>query len=85
MNTKVAILISLLLAGAMPGQVLAASAEEAAETFARLDTNGDGKLTLEEAEEHEDPDVAASFADGDDNDDGVLDLAEFSKLEVDDE
>jgi hypothetical protein len=26
-----------------------------------------------------------SFADGDDNDDGVLDLAEFTKLEVTDE
>ena len=85
MNTKVVILISLALAAVMPGQVLASSNEEAAETFAQLDTNADGRLTPEEAEGHPDPDMVDSFADGDDNDDGVLDLVEFTKLEVTDE
>lgn len=86
MKTRLVIPVALVLAGFVPGQLFAAVPEgDVAATFAQLDTNGDGKLTVEEAEGHPDPDMVDSFADGDDNDDGVLDLAEFTKLEVTDE
>ena len=59
------------------------AADDNAETFKKLDVDGNGFITMQEAEAN--PELADSFADGDDNDDGQLDMAEFSKLEVTDE
>jgi hypothetical protein len=61
----------------------AVDAKANAEMFAKLDSNADGYISMEEAEAH--ADLPGAFADGDENEDNLLDLAEFAKLEVTDE
>ena len=58
-------------------------ADEKAKLFQKLDTNGDGVITMDEAEAL--ADLPDSFADGDDDNDGKLTPEEFAKLEVTDE
>ena len=58
-------------------------ADDNADFFNRLDADGDGYLTMEEAEK--DSKLGDAFSDGDDNDDGRLDMAEFAKLEIGDD
>lgn len=53
------------------------------ETFKQLDVDGNGFISIEEAEAHSE--LPDAFADGDDNDDGQLDMTEFGKLEISDE
>jgi Ca2+-binding EF-hand superfamily protein len=59
------------------------TADDNAETFKKLDVDGDGFITKQEAEVNDD--LVDSFDDGDNNDDGQLDMAEFAKLDVTDE
>ena len=66
------------LASAMPASAeLSAVDREAIEAaFARADTNGDGKLSREEAQRF--PEIAARFDELDRDHDGFLSLIEFS-------
>lgn len=73
-----------VVAAALLGAVFTQSVgATAAETFKQLDTDGDGMLTVEEADPN--PDLVEAFEDGDENGDGKLDMAEFEKLEISDE
>lgn len=62
-------------------QMALASAD--AKVFQSLDQDGNGFLTFEEAEANDN--LAGAFDDGDVNQDGMIDMAEFEKLEIDDE
>jgi len=56
------------------------SADDNAEAFKKLDTNGDGFISEYEALEHSSlPEV---FEESDENGDGQLDVIEFAKLEI---
>lgn len=81
MKKQIPFVVTAVLLSALFAQ--SASANDNAEIFKKLDVDGNGLITRQEAEAN--TDLAGSFDDGDDNDDGVLDLAEFSKMEVTDE
>jgi len=72
------VLIGCALAAALPAAAeLSAVDREAIEAaFARADTNGDGKLSREEAQRF--PEIAARFDELDRDHDGFLSLIEFS-------
>lgn len=60
-----------------------AGASDNAAAFTALDVDGDGFLTIEEAEPN--ADLVDEFEDGDENNDGKIDMAEFEKLEISEE
>jgi Ca2+-binding EF-hand superfamily protein len=64
-------------------QAVPAGASQA--MFETLDADGDGLVTLEEAEASSNDDLIESFEDGDENNDGKLDAAEFESMDVTDE
>ena len=57
--------------------------DDNAEAFSKLDINGDGFITEQEALAH--AGLIEVFGDGDENSDGRLDMDEFSVLEITDE
>ncbi len=61
----------------------AVSADDNTEAFNKLDVDGDGFVTSQEALAHDK--LPDAFDDGDENGDGLLDLIEFIKLEITDE
>ena len=61
----------------------AAAGEDDSKVFMALDLDGDGYLTFQEAEPNDA--LAGAFKEGDENQDGKIDMAEFEKLEIDDE
>lgn len=83
MNKHMRVVATMALFGAM--FALPAFAEEDAnmKAFKALDTDGDGLLTMQEAEAN--VRVADEFADADANSDGMLDMDEFAKMEVGEE
>ena len=82
MNIKTSSVAALAVLGTLL-MTTGAQADANAETFKKLDIDGNGYLTLQEAEAN--PALLDAFADGDDNDDGMLNMAEFAKLEISDE
>ncbi|MGB5202523.1 MAG: hypothetical protein WBN68_23090 [Sedimenticolaceae bacterium] len=79
------ITMSIVAAAAVLGTLIAQPvfADANVETFTKLDVDGNGFISMEEAEAHSE--LPDAFADGDDNDDGQLEMAEFAKLEISDE
>ena len=76
---------TLLVAAVSVLALQAASATAGQEAFQTLDSNGDGFVTLEEAEASANDDLIDSFGDGDENNNGKLNPEEFEKMEVTDE
>ena len=72
----VAIGCALTLSAPASAEVSAVDREAIEAAFARADTNGDGKLSREEAQRF--PEIAARFDELDRDHDGFLSLAEFS-------
>lgn len=59
------------------------AADAKIEMFNRLDVDGNGSISQQEAEAHEDlPEV---FEDSDVNDDGQLDMGEFEKIDFEED
>lgn len=58
--------------------VFAAASMAALPTFDEVDTNGDGKITMEEASSHQG--LMATFDQADVDRDGLLSKAEYQKL-----
>jgi Ca2+-binding EF-hand superfamily protein len=58
--------------------VFASASMAALPTFDEVDTNGDGKITMQEASTHEG--LMTSFDKADENHDGQLSKAEYQKL-----
>lgn len=81
MKKSVSLVAVMLLLGVLFAQSAVASVN--AEVFVKYDADKNGFLTIEEVKSNED--LADSFDDGDENGDGQLDMAEFEKMEVDDE
>jgi Ca2+-binding EF-hand superfamily protein len=80
-STPVAAAVALV--GAMFVQIALADEAANAEAFKELDSDGNGLVTMQEAEARDD--VAGEFADADENGDGMLDMQEFAKMEISDE
>ncbi len=81
MKITMSIVAVVAVLGALMAQPVFADAN--VETFKQLDVDGNGFISIEEAEAHSE--LPDAFADGDDNDDGQLDMTEFGKLEISDE
>jgi Ca2+-binding EF-hand superfamily protein len=81
MKTYYSLMPAIVLLATISAQTAVAS--PAAELFKKLDTNGDGVISMNEAESRSD--IAENFADGDVNNDGKLDMAEFEAMDVVDE
>jgi Ca2+-binding EF-hand superfamily protein len=83
MKRHMRVVATMALFGAM--FALPAFADEDANTkaFKALDTDGNGLLTMQEAEAN--VKVADGFADADANGDGILDMDEFAKMEISEE
>lgn len=60
--------------------VFAGASMAALPTFDEVDTNGDGKITMQEASTHEG--LMASFDKADEDRDGQLSKAEYQKLKT---
>lgn len=60
--------------------VFAGASMAALPTFAEVDTNGDGKITMKEAASHEG--LMASFDQADVDRDGLISKAEYEKLKT---
>ncbi len=81
MKMHIRVVTAVALLGAMLAPPVFADANT--EAFKALDTNGDGVVSMQEAQANDN--VADEFADGDANDDGVLDMEEFAKMEIGEE
>lgn len=60
--------------------VFAAASMAALPTFAEVDTNGDGKITMQEASSWER--LMTSFDEADEDRDGLLSKSEYKKLQA---
>ncbi len=81
MKVHMRVVTAVALLGAMLAQPVFADANT--EAFKALDTDGDGVLSMQEAQANDN--VADEFADGDVNGDGMLDTEEFAKMEIGEE
>lgn len=81
MKKFMGVVVGMALLGLFSAQSFAD--DDVEKIFLELDANGDGYITLDEAEAHED--LPDNFEDADNNEDGRLDRDEFMKAEISDE
>jgi hypothetical protein len=78
MKTQMRVVAVVAVLGALLAQPVAA--DDKSDMFKKLDVDGNGLLSKEEAAEN--TDLFEAFDDGDENGDDQIDMAEFAKLEI---